>query len=89
MMADHTPQSQEPQDMVEDGHENAQNVVPLDNAVAQDIHTRPANEPKWKQTVRLAVPPFQSPLGEALTPSATPGAVDNRQVALGSDNTMM
>jgi hypothetical protein len=89
MMADHTPQSQEPQDMVEDGHEDAQNVVPLDNAVAQDIHTCPANEPKWKQTVRLAVPPFQSPLGEAPTSSATPGAADCRPVALESDDTIM
>lgn len=61
MMADHMPQSQESQDMVEDGHEDVQDLVPLDNAVAQDTQTRPANEPQWKQTVRLAVPPFQSP----------------------------
>jgi hypothetical protein len=39
-----------------------------------------------KQDVRLAVPPLQSPLREAATPSATPGVADFRLVAFGSDD---
>jgi hypothetical protein len=52
----------------------------LDSAAAQDIRT-PAEEPEWKKTVRLTVPPLQSPLGDSSTSPATFGAADPRAAA--------
>lgn len=87
MVVDQMPQSYQPQDLEGDGHEGVQNLVHLDTAVAQDFHSRPVNEPKWKQTVSLAVPPLQSPFREVPSSSATAGAADHRPVTLGSGNT--
>ena len=84
-MANQMSQSQEPQDMAGDGRGHVQNLVSLGTAVAQDIQT-PANEPNWKETIRLAEPTLQSPLQEAPTSSATPGAADSRTAAHGGGN---
>ena len=81
VMANQMSQSQGPQDMAGDGHGRVQNLVPLGTTVAQDIEN-PANEPNWKETVRLAEPTPQSPLQEAPTSSATPCTAGSRTVAL-------
>jgi hypothetical protein len=88
MMVDQTPQSQDSQGMAGDRNGSVQNLVPLNTAVAQDIRT-PVNEPKWKKTVRLSMPPTQSPLGEIATSSATVGAADPRAAAFGRGDTQM
>jgi len=81
VMANDMPRPQEPQNMVGNGH-----GVPLNTAVAQGNHTL-VKEPQWKKTVRMSMPPSQSPLTETPRSPVIPGAVDPRVAALGHGST--